>query len=445
MIKVVKFGGSSVANAGQFKKVKNIVDSDISRKFIVTSACGKSDNEDHKVTDLLYLSHAHIKYGVPFHSLFNIIEEKYKTIKRELNLKIDLDSEFEKIKKSMTKNVSIDYLVSRGEYLAGLCLAEYLNADFIDAKDVILFDYNGKINFERSNEALQTKLNSNKKIVIPGFYGSLPNGKIKIMSRGGSDITGAIIASLVNASIYENWTDVSGILVADPRIVSDPKRIKYITYDELRELSFMGANVLHEETIFPVREKKIPINIKNTNEPENSGTMIVHDCSERDEQKSPGFITGIAGKKDFTVFNCTKINLSSEISLLKKTLEIFEDFNINLEGIQAGIDAINIVVETQKIEEDRYMIISKLKEKIAFEHISVVDNLSLIAVVGRAMSKRPGMSGKLFAELGSNNINIKTISQGIDEINVIVGVDNSDFEKAINCIYDRFIVKGENK
>lgn len=445
MIKVVKFGGSSVANAGQFKKVKNIVDSDISRKFIVTSACGKSDNEDHKVTDLLYLSHAHIKYGVPFHSLFNIIEEKYKTIKRELNLKIDLDSEFEKIKKSMTKNVSIDYLVSRGEYLAGLCLAEYLNADFIDAKDVILFDYNGKINFERSNEALQTKLNSNKKIVIPGFYGSLPNGKIKIMSRGGSDITGAIIASLVNASIYENWTDVSGILVADPRIVNGPKRIKYITYDELRELSFMGANVLHEETIFPVREKKIPINIKNTNEPENSGTMIVHDCSERDEQKSPGFITGIAGKKDFTVFNCTKINLSSEISLLKKTLEIFEDFNINLEGIQAGIDAINIVVETQKIEEDRYMIISKLKEKIAFEHISVVDNLSLIAVVGRAMSKRPGMSGKLFAELGSNNINIKTISQGIDEINVIVGVDNSDFEKAINCIYDRFIVKGENK
>lgn len=445
MIKVVKFGGSSVANAGQFKKVKNIVDSDISRKFIVTSACGKSDNEDHKVTDLLYLSHAHIKYGVPFHSLFNIIEEKYKTIKRELNLKIDLDSEFEKIKKSMTKNVSIDYLVSRGEYLAGLCLAEYLNADFIDAKDVILFDYNGKINFERSNEALQTKLNSNKKIVIPGFYGSLPNGKIKIMSRGGSDITGAIIASLVNASIYENWTDVSGILVADPRIVSDPKRIKYITYDELRELSFMGANVLHEETIFPVREKKIPINIKNTNEPENSGTMIVHDCSERDEQKSPGFITGIAGKRDFTVFNCTKINLSSEISLLKKTLEIFEDFNINLEGIQAGIDAINIIVETQKIEEDRYMIISKLKEKIAFEHISVVDNLSLIAVVGRAMSKRPGMSGKLFAELGSNNINIKTISQGIDEINVIVGVDNSDFEKAINCIYDRFIVKGENK
>ncbi|WP_022819658.1 aspartate kinase [Fusobacterium russii] len=445
MIKVVKFGGSSVANAGQFRKVKNIVDSDISRKFIVTSACGKSDNEDHKVTDLLYLCHAHIKYGVPFNNLFAVIEKKYMTIKQELNLKIDLDGEFEKIKKSMTKNINIDYLVSRGEYLAGLCLAEYLGADFVDAKDVILFDYDGKVNFERSKTALQERLKTDKKIVIPGFYGALPNGKIKIMSRGGSDITGAIIASLIDATIYENWTDVSGILVADPRIVENPKRIKYITYDELRELSFMGANVLHDETIFPVKEKKIPINIKNTNEPENHGTMIVDDCSERDEQKTPGFITGIAGKKDFTVFNCTKLNLSNEVGFLKRTLQLFEDFNINIKGIQAGIDTVNIILETQEIEEDRYIILSKLKEIIGFEHVSAFDNLSLIAVVGRGMSKRPGMSGKLFAELGLNNINIKTINQAIDEINVIIGVDNKDFEKAINCIYDRFITRGENK
>lgn len=445
MIKVVKFGGSSVANAGQFRKVKNIVDSDISRKFIVTSACGKSDNEDHKVTDLLYLCHAHIKYGVPFNNLFAVIEKKYMTIKQELNLKIDLDGEFEKIKKSMSKNINIDYLVSRGEYLAGLCLAEYLGADFVDAKDVILFDYDGKVNFERSKTALQERLKTDKKIVIPGFYGALPNGKIKIMSRGGSDITGAIIASLIDATIYENWTDVSGILVADPRIVENPKRIKYITYDELRELSFMGANVLHDETIFPVKEKKIPINIKNTNEPENHGTMIVDDCSERDEQKTPGFITGIAGKKDFTVFNCTKLNLSNEVGFLKRTLQLFEDFNINIKGIQAGIDTVNIILETQEIEEDRYIILSKLKEIIGFEHVSAFDNLSLIAVVGRGMSKRPGMSGKLFAELGLNNINIKTINQAIDEINVIIGVDNKDFEKAINCIYDRFITRGENK
>lgn len=445
MIKVVKFGGSSVANAEQFKKVKNIVDSDISRKFIVTSACGKSDNEDHKVTDLLYLCHAHIKYGVPFNNLFSIIEKKHKTIKQELNLKIDLDNEFETIKKAMTKNISIDYLVSRGEYLAGLCLAEYLDAEFLDAKDIILFDYDGKVNFERSKTALQERLNTDKKIVIPGFYGALPNGKIKIMSRGGSDITGAIIASLVDASIYENWTDVSGILVADPRIVQNPKRIKYITYDELRELSFMGANVLHDETIFPVKEKKIPINIKNTNDPENQGTMIVEDCSERDEIKTPGFITGIAGKKDFTVFNCTKLNLSNEVGFLKRTLQLFEDFNISIEGIQAGIDTVNIIIETQEIEEDRYIILSKLKERIGFEHVSAFDNISLIAVVGRGMSKRPGMSGKLFAELGLNNINIKTIYQGIDEINVIIGIDNNDFEKAINCIYDRFITRGENK
>lgn len=445
MIKVAKFGGSSVANAGQFKKVKDIVEKDIDRKFIVTSACGKSDNEDHKVTDLLYLCHAHLKYGVPCDNLFDIIRKKYLIIKKELNLSLDLDIEFENIKKSMTKNISVDFLVSRGEYLAALCLAEYLGADFIDAKDVILFDYDGKINFERSRIALQNKIISGRKVVIPGFYGALPNGKIKIMSRGGSDITGAIIASLVNASIYENWTDVSGILVADPRIVNNPKRIKYITYDELRELSFMGANVLHDETIFPVREKKIPINIKNTNDPENSGTMILDDCSSKDDIKAPGFITGIAGKKDFTVFNCTKINLSNEIGFLRKTIQVFEEFNINLEGAQAGIDTINIIVETQEIEEDRYMIISKLKESLNFDDINVFDNLALIAVVGRGMYKKPGMSAKLFGELGLNNINIRTINQGIDEINVIVGVDNKDFEKSINCIYDRFITKGENR
>lgn len=445
MIKVAKFGGSSVANARQFKKVKKIVETDVDRKFIVTSACGKSGNEDHKVTDLLYLCHAHLKYGVPCDNIFDIIKQKYLTIKNELNLSLNLEAEFANIRKSMTKNISVDFLVSRGEYLAGLCLAEYLDADFIDAKDVIIFDYDGKINFERSRIALQKKIISGRKVVIPGFYGSLPNGKIKIMSRGGSDITGAIIASLVNASIYENWTDVSGILVADPRIVENPKRIKYITYDELRELSYMGANVLHDETIFPVREKKIPINIRNTNDPENLGTMILDDCSEKDDIKAPGFITGIAGKKDFTVFNCTKINLSNEVGFLRKTIQVFEDFHVNLEGAQAGIDTINIIVETQEIEEDRYMIISKLKETLEFDKVTIFDNLALIAVVGRGMYKKAGMSAKLFGELGLNDINIRTINQGIDEINVIVGVDNKDFEKSITCIYDRFITKGENR
>lgn len=442
MIKVVKFGGSSVANSEQFKKVKNIITSDESRKFIITSACGKNDNEDHKVTDLLYLCHAHLKYGVPCDKLFNIIEEKYISIKKELNLSVDIEAEFEIIKKSMNKNMSIDYLVSRGEYLAALCLAEYLDADFIDAKDVILFDYNGKINFEKSFSALQEKIKPNRKIVIPGFYGALPNQKIKLMSRGGSDITGAIIANLINASIYENWTDVSGLLVADPRIVNNPVKIKYITYDELRELSYMGANVLHDEAVFPVREKSIPINIRNTNEPENTGTFILN--SYTDDSEDNGFITGIAGKKDFSVITCTKANLSSEIGFLKKTLQIFEDFNINIESVQAGIDTINIIVETQHLEISRYPLLASLKEKMNFDFVHINDDLSLIAVVGKRMAKRIGISGQLFGELGKENINIRTINQAIDEILIIIGVDSSNFEKAINCIYNKFITKGEN-
>lgn len=444
MIKVVKFGGSSVANAEQLKKVKNIVNSDEARKFIITSACGKTNDEDHKVTDLLYLSHAHIKYGVSCGNIFNIIKQKYLSIRNELNLELDLESEFEKIEKKLVKNTNLDYLVSRGEYLAGLCLAKYLDADFIDAKDIILFNYNGEINFKKSKEALENKIKQGRKIVIPGFYGGYPNGKIKIMSRGGSDITGAIIANLADANIYENWTDISGILLADPRIVENPKRINYITYDELRELSYMGANVLHDETIFPVREKKIPINIRNTNEAENIGTMITYDCEKEDAVNSPGFITGIAGKKDFSVITCNKIHLSNEISILSKVLDIFEDFNIYVESARAAIDSFNIVVQTERFEENRYAVLSRLKESLNFENISVTDNLSLIAIVGRGMSQKTGISGKLFAELGANNINIKTINQSVDELNIIIGVDNQVFEKTINCIYNKFITKGEN-
>lgn len=445
MIKIAKFGGSSVANSEQFKKVKNIVNSDENRKFIITSACGKSNNDDHKVTDLLYLSHAHLKYGVSCENIFNIIKLKYLGIKNELNLKLDLENEFKKIEKKLVKNVNLDYLVSRGEYLSALCLAEYLDADFIEAKDVILFNYNGEINFEKSKEALKNKIKSERKIVIPGFYGGYPNGKIKIMSRGGSDITGAIIANLVNADIYENWTDISGILVADPRIVKTPKRINYITYNELRELSYMGANVLHDEAIFPVCEKKIPINIRNTNEPDNQGTMIISDCSKEDAIKSPGFITGIAGKKDFSVITCNKRQLSNEIGVLNKVLDIFENFNIYVESTRTAIDTFNIIVQTQSFDENRYTVISKLKENLNFDNISVTDNLSLIAIVGRGMSRKTGISGKLFAELGDNDINIKTINQSVDELNIIIGVENEVFEKTINCIYNKFIIKGENE
>ncbi len=443
MIKVVKFGGSSVANAAQFKKVKKIIEKDDSRTFIVTSACGKSGKEDHKVTDLLYLCHAHIKYGVSYDSLFTMIYDKYMGIKKALNLKIDLEKEFKLIRELMDKEVGIDYLVSRGEYLTAKCLAEYLDADFVDASDVISFNYNSEINFERSSQQLQSKIKKGRKVVIPGFYGALPNGAIKIMSRGGSDITGSIIANIVDADVYENWTDVSGLLIANPKIVDNPKRIEYITYYELRELSYMGANVLHDEAIFPVKMKNIPINIRNTNSPDNPGTMILSDCSLQDEQEAPHFITGISGKKNFSVISISKSQVSSEIGALRRSLQIFEDFNVVIEGVHVGVDTFSIVVSTESIERVIYEIMARIKDEIKSDSVSLVDHIALIAIVGRGMSNKPGMSGKLFAELGLHDINIKTINQGVDEIDIIIGVENRDFEKTIRCIYDRFITRGD--
>ncbi|MDI9519437.1 MAG: aspartate kinase [Erysipelotrichaceae bacterium] len=443
MIKVVKFGGSSVASATQFKKVKNIIDSDKDRMFIITSACGKSDDEDHKVTDLLYLCHAHIKYGVPYDDLFNMIYNKYMGIKKELNLKVNLEKEFDIIRELMDKEVGVDYLVSRGEYLTAICLAEYLDAQFIDASEVISFNYSGEVNFERSGELLKNKIKKGKKVVIPGFYGALPNGTIKVMSRGGSDISGSILANIVNADVYENWTDVSGLLIADPRIVKNPKTIDYITYSELRELSYMGANVLHDEAIFPVREKNIPINIRNTNKPDHPGTMILSDCSKQDAIKPPHFITGISGKKNFSVITLNKPQISSEVGALRKTLQVFEDFNVSIESVPVGVDSFSVVVSTEGIEKVIYEVISKLKKDLDCDNITVIDKIALIAVVGRGMKNKPGMSGLLFGELGAHNINIRIINQAADEIDIIIGVENKDFEKTIRCIYDRFITRSD--
>ncbi len=439
MIKVVKFGGSSVSGAKQFEKVKNIVDSDPARKFIVTSACGKAGNEDHKVTDLLYLCHAHIRYGVAYDNLFDLIVRKYQSIKEELHLQLDLELEFEDINNIMKNDPTTDYLVSRGEYLTGKLLAEYLDADFLDAKDLIRFSYNGKIDFEKSGELLEKYAMRDRKVVIPGFYGSLPNGVIKVMSRGGSDVTGAIIANLVDADVYENWTDVSGILAADPRIVKAPRRIDHIRYDVLRELSYMSANVLHDESIFPVKEKGIPINIRNTNDPANEGTMIMADCSEYDAIDPPGFITGVSGKKNFMIITCTGNHFSSEVGTLRKALGIFEDFQISVESVPAGIDTFSIIVESSRIENHLYEVLVRLKDELHCDRVSYIDKISLIAVVGRGMSHKPGMSGKLFAKLGLENINIRTINQGADEIDIIIGVDNTDFEKTICCIYENFL------
>ncbi len=439
MVKVVKFGGSSVANAEQFKKVKSIVSAEKERKYIVTSACGKENKEDYKITDLLYIVHTHLKYKVSVDDIFDMIENKYYGIKNDLGLKLDLKKEFDIIKENMKEEEDVDYLVSRGEYLTALMLAEYLDAEFVDAKDVFKFNFDKTINMEKTNEALQKVINTDRKIVFPGFYGSMSDGKIRVMSRGGSDITGSILANLLNADLYENWTDVSGILVCDPRIVNDPHRIRTITYNELREMSYMGANVLHEDAVFPVVAKKIPINIKNTNNPENPGTMIMYSCEEVDKQTPPYPITGFTGKKGFTVITCIKNHISSEVGFLRKVLSIFEKFNISVESCPTSIDSISIVVENNKVKKVLYEILAELKDDLKCDDVHVYENLALIAVVGRAMANKKGMSGQIFAELGANDINIKTISQGSDEICIVVGVDGSEFEKAIQCIYKKFI------
>lgn len=439
MVKIAKFGGSSVANADQFKKVKSIVDADDARKYIVTSACGKESKEDYKITDLLYIAHTHMKYKVSVDDIFEMIEKKYYNIKEALGLKIDLEKEFAIIKENMVDEDDVDYLVSRGEYLTAMMLAEFLGADFVDAKDVFKFNYDKTINMEKTNEALQKFIKTDKKIVFPGFYGSMSDGKIKVMSRGGSDITGSILANLLNADLYENWTDVSGILVCDPRIVNDPHRIRTITYSELREMSYMGANVLHEDAVFPVVSKKIPINIKNTNNPDNPGTMIMYSCEDVDRETPPYPITGITGKKGFMVITCIKNHISGEVGFLRKVLSVFEKYNISVESCPTSVDSVSIVVESAKVKKVLYEILAELKDDLKCDDVHVYENLAQIAIVGRAMANKRGMSGQIFAELGANDINIKTISQGSDEICIVLGVDGTEFEKAIQCIYKKFI------
>lgn len=445
MIKVTKFGGSSVANAKQFAKVKHIIDSDPSRKFIVTSACGKESHEDHKVTDLLYLIQAHIKYGVSYESLFDMIVKKYKSIQEELHLHVNLDEEFFRIRKIIQNDDSPDYLVSRGEYLTGKLLAEYLGAKFVDAADVIMFHYDGTIDMKRTSEKLMQYVQGSEKILIPGFYGATPNGTIKVMSRGGSDITGAVLANIVDADVYENWTDVSGFMVVDPRIIPNPISISRITYSELREMSYMGANVLHDDSVFLVREKNIPINIRNTNEPDHPGTMIMEDCSEMDKVDPPHAITGITGRKNYTVISLTKAHSSAEIGFLRKVLQIFEKYNVSIEAVPVTVDTYSIVVQTHLINHCLYEIIGELKETVHPEDIRVEDHQAMIAVVGREMKQRAGISGQLLSEFGRNKINIRTISQSSYELTIMIGVSDNDFEKSIKAIYEKFVAEEKNQ
>lgn len=437
MLKVVKFGGSSLADANQYRKVKNIIEKDASRSIVVVSAAGKRFKDDNKITDLLYLCHAHIKYGVSYDHIFSLVEERYRSIVRDLNLDLDIEAVFKDIRSHLNKYASVDYIVSRGEYLSALCMSSYLGYKFLDAKDCIFFNFDSSFNSEKMKEALLS--HAMEKIVVPGFYGAFPNGDIRVMSRGGSDITGSLLADIYNVDIYENWSDVSGILVADPRIIDNPRTISSITYNELRELSYMGANVLHDEAIFPVKAKNIPINIRNTNDPDHPGTMIMEDCSKMDALNPPHIITGIAGKKDFTTITIIKSGSSNEFGIMRKALQILENYKVKVNNIPCGIDSFSLMMPSESIKSCLYECLADLNRELQPDNIKVEDHLSLIATVGRGMVNSKGISGKLFAELGNNGINIKTISQGADELNIMVGVENADFEKTIKAIYEKFI------
>lgn len=437
MLVVSKFGGSSVANATQFKKVKNIVLSDNSenaRNAVVISALGKKEPGDSKITDLLYLLHAHLKYNVPYNNIFDLIKERFNKVKNELSLSMDLDIEFNNLEKQLTKDVKEDFLVSRGEYITSKLMAEYLGYGFVDAADVIKFNYDGTVNYDLTYELIEKAYLEKGKVVIPGFYGSYPNGTIKTFSRGGSDITGAIVSAALKASFYENWTDVSGILMTDPRIIKEAKTIKEITYAELRELSYMGANVLHEHTVFPVQKANIPIKILNTNRPMDQGTIITENCFDKEQ-----VITGIAGKKLFTSFTITKKQEVNKLSVIRNTLNVFAKYKINVEHIPSSIDTFSVVVPSNDVTNNLYDVVTELKNYEDIQDVQIDDDIALIAVVGRNMVFKPGISGSIFGIIGNNNINIKMIAQGSHELNIIVGVSNKDFEKTISVIYTNLV------
>ena len=437
MLKVTKFGGSSLADAAQFRKVRDIVLADPDRRVVVVSAPGKRFPGDHKVTDLLYLCHAHLKYGVSCESVFDMIRSRYTSIRDELGLTLDLESEFAALWEKMNNGISEAELVSRGEYFSARLMAAYLNFTFVDAAAWLVFRLNGELDKERSYEMLQHLAGENK-VVIRGFYGAMEDGRIHVMSRGGSDITGAYAAAALDADAYENWTDVSGILMADPRIVPEAKSIPRITYSELRELSYMGAQVLHEATVFPVREKNIPVNIRNTNDPSDPGTFI-QEYFEDEPAETSSFITGIAGKPGFLIFTITKTGMSSELGSLRRILEIFERYNVTISYAPSGIDCYSVVVEEQQVENSRYSILADLKKEIQPDRIHVSENISIIAVVGRKMAFRSGSSGKIFTTLGENGINIRMISQGPEELNILIGVKEKDYRNAIGILYRNFV------
>lgn len=435
MIKIAKFGGSSVASAEQFRKVKGIVESDPDRRFVVVSAAGKRFSGDNKITDLLLLVNAHVQYHVDCTALLADIQQRFQDIADELGLKWPVAEKFEAFARNIKKH-SPEYVVSRGEWFTANLMAEYLGLPFVDAADVMVFHHDGSVDMERTAVRLKDVMVRNGSFVLPGFYGATVDGQIKLFDRGGGDITGAILARCINADLYENWTDVSGFLSADPRIVDNPRSIKRITFDEMRELSYMGASVLQEEAIFPVREVNIPIQIKNTNRPQDEGT-IIRESAEAGEDEH--LITGIAGKRDFVSVHIKKAHMSGEVGLVRKTLAIFERYGVSVEHIPTGVDSFGVIVNGADVRDSIYSIISDIRKEISPDDVSMVDKLALLSVVGRNMSKRSGTSGKVFGALGDAGINIRMITQSSQEISIIMGVNNEDFERAIKVIYDRFV------
>ena len=440
MLKVLKFGGSSMASAAQYAKVKAIVEADETRRVVVVSAAGKRNKEDHKVTDLLYLCHAHMRYGVSCDSVFGMISQRYLEIRDELGLHTDLEAELAKIRTDMEEGrLSEAALASRGEYLSARLMADYLGFAFVDATQWLRFRIDGTVDRDWSYAALR-RLAEGQRIVIPGFYGAMADGSIRTFTRGGSDITGALAAAALDADVYENWTDVSGILMADPRIVENPESIPRLTYTELRELSYLGAQVLHEETIFPVAEKNIPLNIRNTNDPAHPGTVILERFDEEESSADERrFITGIAGKKDYAVVSLSKRGLSSEVGAIRKVFEIFEAHGLAAEYTPNGIDTFSLVVSGAKLEKVVHSIAAQLQEKLAPDDIQVTKDLAIVAAVGRRMVNRPEIPGRIFSALGREGINLRMISQGPREETIILGVDNADFAKAVRVLYNSFV------
>ena len=434
-VKVAKFGGSSVADGIQIRKTKEIINADDDRRYIVVSAPGKRYDTDNKITDLLYLCKTHKDHNVPYDQVFQVIFDRYVAMELDLDVNVNMRSQFDQIKRDIESGASEDYIASRGEYLNAMVIAAYLGYDFVDTKGILVFDDKGRFLSEESNKNLKEVIKKHERAVFPGFYGSYKDGRIKTFSRGGSDITGAIVAKATDADVYENWTDVSGFLMADPRIVKDAKPIDSVSYMELRELSYMGASVLHESAISPAREENIPINIRNTNRPQDPGTVI----SAEGQNQNGSVITGIAGNKDFTVIAIYKNNLSTEVGFVRRLLSVLEENNIPFEHLPSGIDTVSLVIAKKYIEDNIDEIIEEIKMQTKPDTIEVYDNMALIATVGARMASVPGVAAKLFSSLYEADVNIRMIDQGSSEMNIIVGVKNKDFETAIKAIYNAFV------